>query len=1084
MENDLKRVGLVFTQEGAVDFKKTLQEVNLELNKNYNQFKLTQAQWNKSTKSTEKLKAEQEYLKNAYQIQTDKVKTLKMQLSDLENAENKNTTAIKKKRNELTNAEIKLETYNKRLKEIEGQLSNTGKKVEEFGTKIKNVGNKIENTGKKVTAFSVATGTALLTSAKSAIDFEDAFTGVEKTVDGTEQQMAELQQGIRNMAKEIPSTTTEISAVAEAAGQLGIQTDNILSFTKTMINMGNATNLSADEAATTLARFANVTKMKQTDFDKLGSVIVALGNNFATTESEITAMGMNLASAGTQVGMSQAQIMALATALSSVGLEAQAGGTAFSKVMVNMQLAVEKGGKELKDFAKVAGMSSKEFSTTFKKDATTAIMKFVEGLSKSGERGKSAIKVLDDMGITETRLRDSLLRSANASSIFSGAIEIGTKAWEENTALTNEANKRYGTLKSQIQIVTNRLKDIGITIGNKLMPYFSKLVKGIESVTKWFDSLNDSQVETIMNIGLAVTAIGPLLTLFGKATSVVGTTTKGFGKFIQILGITSKNTGSTSGAISGLSKVIEAIKSPVGIATVALSGLAAAVVYFSTRQTEAQKQVKELAENIDNAGKELDSFNKKIDDNASAELSQISHVQKLKEELDSLVGQNNEVKKSDEGRANFIVNQLNKALGTEMELTNGQIKNYKNLQEEINNVIEKKKAEITITAEEEKYKNAIENQAKAVQNLKETQEKLGMTYEQAKDKATEYYTKMQEGKLTFEDLQGSNLGLIASFVEADEQVKTYTGEIKQYQEDYAKFTEGKYNEIGQNIKETTKDWTDNTLQEISNSIKEQKQSLDYYKQIYDATGNEVAKQSYEQAQKNLSNLTDELYTRTSTIGELSKNEIEAWATLALNDYEAFKQKIEPLNDTVKQKLNTVAEVVRKDKSISNNMGELAQAAEDAFKSKDSNKWGADMIEGMARGIKSKTHTSLKSAVSGAASLITSWLHFSRPDVGPLREYEKWMPDMVEGLSTTLEKSSPKLEKTVEQMTEHMSNELQNLNFQPNKNNLNNVVSEKVKLDIDYLKLTNSIVMALNKCKFTLDEDGFAKIVKNELYEVL
>ena len=96
--NELKRVGLVFTQEGAVDFKKSLQEINLEMNKNYNQFKLTQAQWDKSTTSAEKLKAQQEYLTNAYAIQEDKVKTLKMQLSELENSENKNTTAIKKKR--------------------------------------------------------------------------------------------------------------------------------------------------------------------------------------------------------------------------------------------------------------------------------------------------------------------------------------------------------------------------------------------------------------------------------------------------------------------------------------------------------------------------------------------------------------------------------------------------------------------------------------------------------------------------------------------------------------------------------------------------------------------------------------------------------------------------------------------------------------------------------------------------------------------------------------------------------------------------------------------------------------------------
>ena len=508
MANDLKRVGLVFTQEGAVDFKKTLQEINLEMNKNYNQFKLTQAQWDSSTKSTEKLKAQQEYLTNAYEIQQDKVATLKMQLSDLENAENKNTNAIKKKRNELTNAEVKLLDYENKLKDVANQLSNSGEKIEEFGTKIEKVGEKIEKAGKKVSAFSFATGTALVTSAKSAIDFESAFTGVEKTVDGPEQQMAELKQGIRDMAKEIPSSTTEISAVAEAAGQLGIKTENILSFSKAMIDLGNSTNLSAEEAASQLARFANIMQMSQEDFDKLGSSIVDLGNNFATTEADIVDMAMRLAGAGKQVGLSEGQVLGLATALSSVGIEAEMGGSAISKAMVKMQNAVEQGGTELntvlkktgkslrdlelmsandsmgfkelsqsigmtstevkqlitagtnlEDFAKISEMTTEQFKKAWKEDAAGALSAFIKGLGDAESKGESAITMLSEMGLTEVRLRDSLLRAANAGNLFNEALETGTKAWEDNTSLSNEANKRYGTLKSKIEIVVNKLKD-------------------------------------------------------------------------------------------------------------------------------------------------------------------------------------------------------------------------------------------------------------------------------------------------------------------------------------------------------------------------------------------------------------------------------------------------------------------------------------------------------------------------------------------------------------------------------------------------------------------------------------------------
>ena len=473
MAGDLKRVGLVFKEDGAVDFKKSLQEINLELNKNYNQFKLTQAQWDSSTKSTEKLRAEQEYLKNAYEIQTDKVNTLKMQLSDLENAENKNTTAIKKKRNELLNAEIKLETYNKKLKDIQAQLNNTGKKLEEFGTKVQNSGKKIEEAGKKMSAFSLATGTALITSAKSAIDFEDAFTGVEKTVDGTAEQMEELKQGIRDMAKEIPSSTTEISAVAEAAGQLGIKTEDILSFTKVMIDLGNSTNLSAEEAASSLAKFANITKMSAKDYDKLGSTIVALGNNFATTESDIVEMSTRLAATGELAGLSEPQILAMATAMSSVGIEAEAGGSAMSKLLKQIQVACETGSDDLKDFAKVAGMSVDDFKKAFEKDAVSALTAFISGLNDTERNGKSAISILDDMGIKEVRLSNTILSLANASDVMTDAVKVGSEAWKDNTALTNEANKRYDTLKSKLTMAINKIKDQAITIGNKF--HFKRL---------------------------------------------------------------------------------------------------------------------------------------------------------------------------------------------------------------------------------------------------------------------------------------------------------------------------------------------------------------------------------------------------------------------------------------------------------------------------------------------------------------------------------------------------------------------------------------------------------------------------------
>ena len=225
---------------------------------------------------------------------------------------------------------------------------------------------------------------------KLAMDFESSFAGVQKTVTATEAEFAVLSQGFRDMAKEIPVSVNALNRIGEAAGQLGIETDNILGFTRVMADLGVTTNLSAEEAATALARFANITQMSQGDFDRLGSTVVALGNNLATTEAEIVEFGLRIAGAGVQIGLSEAQILAVGGALSSLGIKAEAGGTAISKVMIDMALAVEQGGAKLTAFAGAADMSAAEFKQAFETDAASALVAFVEGLGSAEARGTRA----------------------------------------------------------------------------------------------------------------------------------------------------------------------------------------------------------------------------------------------------------------------------------------------------------------------------------------------------------------------------------------------------------------------------------------------------------------------------------------------------------------------------------------------------------------------------------------------------------------------------------------------------------------------------------------------------------------------
>ena len=430
-------------------------------------------------------------------------------------AQDKVLQAVIKLRDEMTQP---LKGIRGEIDKLKTATGKSKKKLEEYHKGLQTVGKGAMVAGAAITA---SVGGAFVGATKSAIEFESAFAGVKKTVNASKAELANIEKGLKDLSTTMPQSASELSAIAESAGQLGIETKNILKFTETMAMLGDATNLASEEAATSFARFANIVGMSQNDFDKLGSTVVALGNNLATTESEITAMAMRLAGAGAQIGLSEAQILSFAGALSSVGIEAEAGGSAFSKVMSSMQLAVETSNDSLKDFAKVAGMSTKEFKKAFKTDATGAIMAFIEGLGDTERLGKSTTAMLSEMGIEEIRLTDALKRASNASDVFNNALDIGNKAWKENNALTNEASQRYGTTASQLAIMKNQINVAAIDIGNALLPVLRDGMEFVSNLANKFANLDPNIKKVVIAVGLITLGFGVLLTIGGTLLTFV-----------------------------------------------------------------------------------------------------------------------------------------------------------------------------------------------------------------------------------------------------------------------------------------------------------------------------------------------------------------------------------------------------------------------------------------------------------------------------------------------------------------------------------------------------------------------------------
>lgn len=322
---------------------------------------------------------------------------------------------------------------------------------------------------------------------QTGISFESAFAGVKKTVDETATiSYEDINNQLREMAKNLPATYEEIAGVAEAAGQLGIKTENLTDFTQVMIDLGEATNLSADEAAVALAQLANVTKMSADDYDNMGSAIVHLGNNMATTEADIVNMAQRLGSTAAVAGISNQNIVAMAAALGSVGVSAEVGGTAMSSFISKMQSAVSSGDTKLEKFAETAGMTKEAFAELFNNDAMGAIEAFIDGLHKLDAEGGDALGVLKDVGVTDTRMRNAVLSLAKNGEILGEAVNMANQAWEENTALAEEAAQRYQTTESQLRMLQNRLRDFYYDLSQSLGADMSGFMD-LENLSDIFD---------------------------------------------------------------------------------------------------------------------------------------------------------------------------------------------------------------------------------------------------------------------------------------------------------------------------------------------------------------------------------------------------------------------------------------------------------------------------------------------------------------------------------------------------------------------------------------------------------------------
>ena len=621
----------------------------------------------------------------------------------------------------------------------------------------------------------------------TGMQFESAFAGVKKVTSGTEEDFEKLEAEIRKTALEKPISADQLASIYQMGSQLGIAKDSLKDFSNSIIDLAKTSDLTEEAGATMIAQYANVTGLKPEEYRKFASTLSYLGSTTATTESTIMDFASRISGSAKLIGMSHQEILALSTALGSVGIKAEMGGSAISKIMNSIDVAVDKNSKELQTWAQVAGVSSSEFASKWKTNVSEAFKDVLTGMTKFKDEGGSLNLLLEELDIKNIRQTETLKKLANASQLLAEDMSKANDEWEKAAFLGDSAGQVYNTVESQMQLLKNSFAEMQISIYEGLKEPLAEAMKELSNLLKSneikaFGQVISTVMKTAINLVTLVIknmkAIIPVLSgiitkmLILKAIELKSTIVAGLKGMCEAVKQLIPNLISATSAQLGLNTAMNA--NPIGLITTLIGLLIGGLVGLAMNYKNATDATKEHT-------KALEEQNVKLDENRVARENAIKEIdheyngyERLIGELRTLVDENGKVKDGYQKRFNEIVPIIQNATGVEIKCIDGQIVKYNELIGTLDNVIKKKRAEARISAYEDDYKTAIKDVDKANKEYGEIQKKI-----------SDLKVKRANVREKYADDQYSSSVLEA---ELNEEINTYQ---KQLDEIYSIYTKSK-----------------------------------------------------------------------------------------------------------------------------------------------------------------------------------------------------------------------------------------------------------------------------------------------------
>ena len=446
--------------------------------------------------------------------------------------------------------------------------------------KLSDVGDKMKSAGKTSMAIGAGIGAAAALPIKAAVDLETGMVGVKKT---TGLAFDEIKSGISDLVdKNIPTSIEGLNQIAETAGQLGIRgKQDIFGFTEAIAKIEAVSDLTADQAASSFAGFANVFKVPIAQAENMGSTINELSNTTNATAGFITDA---MARIGRPIeSLTFQQVAGLSASLGDIGLGAERGGTALRNAFGRMQTRVAQGAAFMK-------MSTSDWAQAVQKDgvgAFIAVMEKVKGLDASAR-----VPALTKMFGEEVALQ--AVRFADNIDVLKKNLGVANTSFAENISLNNELQNVMDSSGGKLTVMWNKIKLMAASLGGPMLDSLKWVIDGISWLATKFRVFADAH-PMITRVVLSLMMLSSVLLMVGGAGLwMAGSIATSVASVMQLADkspFVAKMLGKFKLAIIGVGKALTFLfANPIGIVILAVAALGIGL-YMLYKRSETFRNV-------------------------------------------------------------------------------------------------------------------------------------------------------------------------------------------------------------------------------------------------------------------------------------------------------------------------------------------------------------------------------------------------------------------------------------------------------------------------------------------------------------